>query len=68
MNAPKTLYAIKDITNNKIIWNSHGGAYHDERGVTSRLKRLTKDNPNNKYCVICWDLRSWDLKRGRDIL
>lgn len=57
MDVPMNLYAIRDITNNEVIWNARGGAYHDIRGVSSKVKRLTKENPNNKYAVIRWSLR-----------
>lgn len=63
MDIPMDLYAIKDITNDEIIWNSRGGAYHDMRGVTSKLKRLRKENPDNKYALIRWGLRGSAIVR-----
>lgn len=57
MDVPMNLYAIHDLTNDEIIWNARGGAYHDARGLTSKIKRLRKENPNNEYAVIRWSLR-----------
>lgn len=57
MDVPMNLYAIWDIANEEVIWNARGGAYHDARGVASKLKRLRKENPDNEYAVIRWSLR-----------
>ena len=54
MKVQKYLYAIHDATNNEIIWNARGCAYHKLEGVKSKIKRLKKENPDNDYRLLCW--------------
>lgn len=53
MEVQKFLYAIHDVTNDEVIWNARGGAYHDSRGVLRKINRLKKENPDNEYRVLC---------------
>lgn len=54
MEAPRCMYAIRDITNDTIIWNARGGAYKDMKDVGNKLKRLRKENPDNDYELLVW--------------
>ena len=55
METPKCMYAIRDITNDEIIWNARGGAYKDMKDVVNKIKRLYEENPNNLYELLVWD-------------
>lgn len=56
MNDLKYLYAIYDITDNKVIYNSRGSAYKNNEAVCRKMRRLIKLNPGHEYYMLAWKL------------
>jgi hypothetical protein len=57
-NCPGSLYAIREVDTDKVIWNARGGAYKKLEDVSKKLKRLSVANPDKLYSIIIWHKHS----------